>query len=68
VLLHGPCGTHKRSIVRTAGHQLGCHVREVRTRTLLRPTDVATTAAFRAAFESALANAPCVIHLVRACV
>lgn len=64
ILVHGPAGIGKGGLIRAAAHRLGCHVREVRTRTLLRPTDVTTMAAFRAALDGARDVGPCVLHLV----
>jgi hypothetical protein len=63
LLLYGPAGLDKRALVRTAAQRIGCHCHHVRTRTLLRGTDVGTTAAFRAVLEEAKEAAPCVLHL-----
>lgn len=53
LLLHGPSGVGKTRLLTSVGQGLNCHVLYVDTRTLLRPSDVATAAAFRAILSDA---------------
>ena len=63
VLLHGPPGSGKQSLVRAAAQKIGFHVREVPLRSLLHPSDVGVTSSFRAVWDHAKEVAPCVLHI-----
>lgn len=65
VLLHGPTGIGKRTVVKMAAEELGLHVVEVNCFDLLGATEHKTATAIADAFETARRYAPAVLLLRR---
>ncbi|KAJ3187019.1 peroxisomal assembly protein [Gaertneriomyces sp. JEL0708] len=63
ILLHGPKGVGKRSLVHIAAEQLGVEVLEYNAYDLVGETEVKTEGWLRVVFEKALGTVPCILLL-----
>ncbi|KAI8384516.1 P-loop containing nucleoside triphosphate hydrolase protein [Radiomyces spectabilis] len=63
VLLHGPRGGGKATLVHTIAEELGVHVFEFTAYDVVSETDAKTEVHLRAKFEKAAALAPCIVLL-----